>query len=81
MRATISPAFATGLVISLTAIAIAGQISPPELRLGAALVPFTFLGLWAGRRLSGALDRGPLRPTVLTFAGAAGLFELLRAVL
>ena len=70
-----------GLVLSLAAIGIAGQISPAEVRLGAGMVPFTFLGLWAGLRLSGALDRGPLRPAVLAFAGAAGAFALLRAVL
>jgi len=81
MRATISLAFAAGLVLSLAAIGIAGQISPAEVRLGAGMVPFTFLGLWAGLRLSGALDRGPLRPTVLAFAGAAGAFALLRALL
>jgi len=81
MRATISLAFAAGLVISLAAIGIAGQISPAEVRLGAGLVPFTFLGLWAGLRLSGALDRGPLHPAVLAFAGAAGAFALLRALL
>ena len=81
MRATISLAFAAGLVISLAAIGIAGEISPAELRLGAALVPFTFLGLFAGLRLSDALDRGPLRPAVLAFAAAAGAFALLRALL
>ena len=68
-------------MISLAAIGIAGQISPPEVRLGAGMVPFTFLGLWAGLRLSGALDRGPLRPAVLAFASAAGAFALLRALL
>ena len=47
---------------ALAALGIAGQISSAELRLGVALVPFTFLGLWAGLRLSDALDRGPLRP-------------------
>ena len=51
------------------------------MRLGLALVPFTFLGLWLGRRLTGALDRGLLRPAVLAFAGAAGAFALLRGLL
>ena len=65
MRATISLAFAAGLVISLDGDRDRRADLAAELRLGAALVPFTFLGLWAGLRLSGALDRGPLRPAVL----------------
>ena len=81
LRATISLAFAVGVVLSLAAVGIAGEIEPDPVRLGVALVPFTFLGLWLGRRLSGALDRGLLRPAVLAFAGAAGAFALLRGLL
>ena len=81
LRATISLAFAVGVVLSLTAVGIAGEIAPGPLRLGAALVPATFLGLWAGRRQAGRLDRGLLRPAVLAFAGAAGAFALLRGLL
>ena len=81
LRATISLAFAVGVVLSLAAVGIAGEIEAGPVRLGAALVPFTFLGLWLGRRLTGALDRGLLRPAVLAFAGAAGAFALLRGLL
>ena len=81
LRATISLAFAVGVVLSLVAVGIAGEIEPGPVRLGLALVPFTFLGLWLGRRLAGALDGGLLRPAVLAFAGAAGAFALLRGLL
>ena len=81
LRATISLAFAVGVVLSLTAVGIAGEIEPAPVRLGFALVPFTFLGLWLGRRLTGALDGGLLRPAVLAFAGAAGAFALVRGLL
>jgi uncharacterized protein len=81
LRATISLAFAVGVVLSLAAVGIAGEIAPGPLRLGAVLVPFTFLGLWAGRRAAGRVDGGLLRPTVLAFAGAAGAFALLRGLL
>jgi uncharacterized membrane protein YfcA len=81
LRATISLAFAVGVVLSLAAVGIAGEIEPEPLRLGAALVPFTFLGLVAGRRFSTRLDGGLLRPAVLAFAGAAGASALLRGLL
>jgi uncharacterized protein len=81
LRATISMAFAVGVVISLAAVWVAGEVEPAPLRLGAALVPFTFAGLFAGRRLVARLDGGMLRPAVLAFAGAAGAFALLRGLL
>ena len=81
LRATLSLAFAVGVVISLAAVGIAGEIEPGPLRLGAALVPFTFLGLFAGRRFATRLDGGLLRPAVLSFAAAAGAFALLRGLL
>jgi uncharacterized protein len=81
LRATISLAFAVGVVLSLTAVGIAGEIEPGPLWLGVALVPFTFTGLWAGRRLVARVDGGMLRPAVLAFAGAAGAFALLRGLL
>ena len=80
LRATISLAFAVGVVLSLSAVAIAGEVASAALVLGLALVPATFLGLWLGRRLSGRLDGGWLRPVVLGFAAAAGAFAVLRAV-
>jgi uncharacterized membrane protein YfcA len=81
LRATISLAFAVGVVVSLAAIALAGAVETAPVQLGAVLVPATFAGLWGGRRLAARLDRGWLRPAVLAFAGAAGAFALLRGLL
>jgi len=80
LRATISMAFAVGVGFSLCAVGIAGEITAPALRLGLALVPATLVGLFLGRRATGALDGGWLRPCVLGFAAAAGLFAVLRGV-
>jgi uncharacterized membrane protein YfcA len=80
LRGTISLAFAVGLVFSLAAGARAGQVDRGPLLLGLALIPATFAGLFLGRRLTSRLDHGWLRPAVLTFAGAAGAFALLRAI-
>ena len=81
LRATISLAFAVGLVLSLSAIAVAGELARDPVLLGLALVPATLAGLALGRRLTARLDAGWLRPCVYAFAGAAGLFALLRALL
>ncbi len=81
LRATVSFAFLVGIVASLIAIGVAGKIERAPVQLGLALVPATFVGLFGGRRLTRLLDGGWLRPAVLVFAGAAGAFALLRAVL
>ena len=81
LRATVSFAFAVGVVLSLAAVWIAGEIERGPLLLGVALVPTTFLGLALGRRLTGRLDGGWLRPCVLGFAAVAGVFAVLRSLL
>jgi hypothetical protein len=80
LRATVSAAFAVGVVLSLAAIAIAGALDGPAARLGLLLMPATFAGLAIGRRLTGRLDGRLLRPAVNGFAGVAGAFALVRAV-
>ncbi len=81
LRATISLVFAVGVVLSLVAVGVAGEIERAPLLLGVALIPATFAGLWLGRRTAGRLDGRWLRPCVLAFAGAAGAFALGRAAL
>jgi uncharacterized membrane protein YfcA len=81
LRATISAAFVVGTALSLFAVWLTGTLEPEAARLGLALVPATGFGLWAGRRLTKRLDGPLLRPAVLGFAGAAGLFAVLRAAL
>lgn len=80
LRATISLAFAVGVVLSLGAVALAGQVERAALVLAAVLVPATFGGLWIGRRLAGRLEGGWLRPAVLGFAAAAGALAVVRSV-
>jgi uncharacterized membrane protein YfcA len=80
LRATISLAFAVGVVFSLVAIWIAGEVERAPLQLGLVLVPATFAGLFAGRWAATRLAGRWLRPAVLAFAGAAGAFALVRAL-
>ena len=81
LRATISVAFAVGIVLSLAALLVAGRVEREPVELGIALVPATALGLWLGRPVARRIEGAWLRPAVLAFAGAAGVFALLRGAL
>lgn len=81
LRATVSVAFACGLVLSLAAVALTGELTTATAGLGLALVPATLLGVPLGRRFAGRLHGGRLRAAVLSVAGAAGGFALVRALI
>jgi len=81
LRATISLAFAVGVVVSLAGIAIAGELRAAPVWLGLAMVPSTLAGLEAGRRLAGRVDGRWLRPAILGFAGLGGAIAVLRGLL
>lgn len=80
LRATISAAFAVGVVLSLIGVAVAGALESRAVLVGVVLIPATFGGLWIGRRAAQRLRRGWLRPLVHAFAAAAGALTLVRAL-
>jgi uncharacterized protein len=73
IRATLSASFLAGTVISLSALAVSGSVEVPQLGLGAGLAPLVVAGVVIGRRSHGLLDRGWMRPAVLTFAAVAAV--------
>ena len=81
LRATISLAFAVGVVVSLAAIAIVGEIRSGPVQLGLLMIPATLLGLEVGRRLAGRIAGRWLRPAILSFAALGGAIAIARAVL
>ena len=81
LRATVSVAFAVGIVVSLLALGVADRIERPAVELGIALVPATALGLGLGRRVARRAEGRWLRPAVLAFAAAAGVFAIVRGLL
>ncbi len=81
LRATISLAFAVGVVVSLAAIAVAGEVHRGPVTLGLLMMPSTLLGLALGRRLASRAEGRWLRPAILTFAAIGGLTAILRALL
>lgn len=81
LRATLSLAFAVGVVVSLTGIALVGELRSGPVGLGVVLMPSTLLGLEAGRRLAGRIEGRWLRPAILAFAALGGAVAVARAVL
>jgi len=81
LRATLAVTFVIGLVLSLAALAVAGEVEGWHAAFALALAPVVALGLWAGRGLSGRLDGRRLQPAILLFAGGAGLAAILRTLL
>lgn len=80
LRATVSAAYAFGILLSLVAVAAEGGLTGSSLALGAVLVPATFAGLPFGRHFAERLDGALLRAAVLWVAGGAGLFAVVRAL-
>ncbi len=80
VRATLAVAFAVGLLMSLLALALAGEVRREHALLALALTPAMAAGLWASRRVATRLDGGRLRPAILAFAGVAGAVALGRAL-
>jgi uncharacterized membrane protein YfcA len=81
LRSTLGAIFVIGVVMSLGALTLAGEVALWQVWLGIALMPGIGLGLWASRFLHGWLDAGWLRPCVLVFAAGSGLLVLWRGLL
>jgi uncharacterized protein len=81
VRSTLAASFALGIPMSLTGIALAGQVGRLHLVLTVIAFPALAAGLAVSRRLAHVLDRAWLRPAVLTFAAISGLVAIVRGVL
>lgn len=80
MRATLAASFMLGTVLSLVTLGAAGQVGADQVFLGAGLAPVVIAGSIAGRRFHRWLERGWLRPAVLTFAAVTAVTALIHAV-
>jgi uncharacterized membrane protein YfcA len=76
LRSTLAISFVAGIVISLVGLALAGKVEGWHFVLALELLPGLLVGLWVSRWAVKALDERWLRPTVLTFAAAAGLLVI-----
>ncbi|MCZ7525254.1 MAG: sulfite exporter TauE/SafE family protein [Acidimicrobiia bacterium] len=80
LRSTLASAFLVGIAMSLTALALAGEVDRDQVGLALALAPAMLAGLWASRLTTRWLDARWLRPAVLGFAAVTGVVAILRAV-
>jgi uncharacterized protein len=80
MRATLAASFFVGTILSVAALAVAGQVSIADSVLAAGLVPLVIGGSSLGRRAHRMLDRDWLRPAVLGFATVAAVVVIVDAL-
>ncbi len=73
--------FAWGMVVSITALAVAGLIGLPHLILAATLAPVVLAALWCAQLLAARVAKARIRPYALGFAITAATILLLRQVL
>jgi uncharacterized membrane protein YfcA len=79
-RPTLGAFFATSATMSLIGYPLAGVIDLDHVLFALALAPAMVAGLWASRHLHGVVDRGWLRPAVLTLSAIAGIAAIVRGL-
>lgn len=80
VRASLGVVFAIGVTISITARAVAGQITTDDLTVAAVLLPALGIGLWMGRNLAPRVDGAPLRAAILAVSAASAVALLIRSL-
>lgn len=81
IRATLAAYFAFGTGVSLTGLAIAGQITETKLVASLILLPFMLAGFVLSGRLRRFLDGGWMRISVLAVSTASAILLLARGLL
>jgi uncharacterized membrane protein YfcA len=79
-RATLGAFFATSAALSLIGYTAAGEIDMDQVLFALALAPLMVAGVWTSRHFHIHVDRGWLRPAVLTLSAVAGLDALVRGL-
>lgn len=81
VRSTLAVSFVLGSIVSLVALAIAGEAKTDDVFIALSLVPGLAVGLWLADRLRARLDAGWLRPAVLVFATIAAVGAIAKGLL
>ena len=81
IRSSLAAIQAVGSVISITALALIGELGPTEIGLAALLVPAPLLGFRLSSITAPHLNRTFIRPAVLAFAVTAAISIFIRHVL
>ncbi|HEY8215786.1 MAG TPA: sulfite exporter TauE/SafE family protein [Acidimicrobiia bacterium] len=79
-RATLGAFFATSAALSLVGYTAAGEIDGDQVLFALVLAPVMVTGVWLSRHFHIHVDRGWLRPAVLTLSAVAGAAALGRGL-
>jgi uncharacterized membrane protein YfcA len=79
-RATLGAFFATSAALSIVGYVATGEIDGDQVLFALALLPLVVVGGWTSRHLHIHVDRGWLRPAVLTLSTVAGIAALVRGL-
>lgn len=80
VRATLAVFFSFGLVVTLLARIVAGEITHDDVVVGALLFPGLAVGYVMSSRLRGRVDAMALRPAILAVSSLAAVGLLVRAI-
>jgi uncharacterized membrane protein YfcA len=80
LRSTLAASFVIGSSVSVVALAVTGHVGTRHVILAALLLPPLVAGVLLATRLHRFLDKGWLRPAVLTFAAISGVVAIVRAL-
>lgn len=81
LRATMSSFFWIGTVMSLVVLRVMGRFGKDEVYLTLVILPGVLIGLFASHWTLAVVDRGFVRPVVLTLAAVAGLAVIVRQLI
>ena len=80
LRSTLNAYFALGSILSLSLLALAGQLSATHVLWGLALLPAIGVGFYVSRFTRDRLDGPRMRPAVLWLAALSSLAVVLKAL-
>lgn len=81
IRGTLSLIFVFGTIISLVSLLIIGHFALLELKLSLILMPGILIGFLVSRKTASILDKGLMRPAILSVSGLAGLAVIIKSIL
>ncbi len=80
LRGTLSGIFVVGAIISLLALSTVGYFGFIEFKLSIVLLPGIFAGFFLSKYTARILDRGFIRPAILTFSMLSGTILMIKTL-
>lgn len=81
LRGTLSGIFVVGAILSLLALSTVGYFGYLEFKLALLLLPGIFTGFFLSKFTAKILDRGFIRPAILTFSLLSGIMLMIKTLL